>query len=197
MHRRIYVDARNLLKPAVSRDTVKNHRCSSWFLPCNVSSWRHQICNLRIMRGSRENGISSERIRRKFTCERNFLTVLIDRSYIFSSSFLLSYHHITSDWFMRYWPPSISRVDIRNDYCVREKKSTRGQFFLVLCLLSHRRNIIERFILSTCKNLQLGREFNSRFYPRRDNHLLVNVVCEFLSSCKNVPSGGKAWTFAC
>lgn len=59
---------------------------SPWFLPCNVSNrQRHQIRNLRIMRDSRENGISSERIRRKFTLrEWNFLTALIDRSYIFA-----------------------------------------------------------------------------------------------------------------
>lgn len=62
----------------------------------------------------------------------------------------------------------------------------------MLCLLSHR-NIIERFILSLDlqKIYSLAENLTEGFiHP--DNHLSANVVCEFLSSCKNVPPGGKA-----
>lgn len=153
IHRRICtMRAWNLLKPAVSRDMMKNRVARRDFYRAMSAIGDTKYVISRIMRDSRENGFhpnvfSGENSHAKW----KFLTVLIDGSYIFSPFFLLSYQHITSDWFTRYWPSSIFRVDIRNDYRdIREINPLAGNFFLILSLLSHR-NIIERFILSTCK----------------------------------------------
>lgn len=139
------------------------------------------------MRDSRENGISFERIRRKFTREWKFLTVLIDGSYIFSPFFLLSYRHITFGLIYALLISLRFLVDVRNDYHSREINPLAANFFVSFLIEISSSALFYRLIKidSLVENLSEG-------FIHPDNHLSASVVCKFLSSCKNVPPGGKA-----
>lgn len=86
-------------------------------------------------------------------------------------------------------------VSARETIISRSRKETHtlaGNFFLIATFLSS--TICRALVFYRLAQIyRLGTETES-FIPRRDNHLSAGIVREFLSSCKNVPPGGKAWT---